>query len=165
MNFVKKQRIFLTKYECNLFIYNKLHIFNLSPHARGKERVRRREATLDWMSAQGYRGFPWSLEGHRLKALFPAQTLGERSRPFEDADRGRPSEAPVRLTKSMFLSFFDDVQGDAKPGETLTDRMAWRPCGALPLDATLPERRPLVTFRRQVGLAAIEGLFRDFLDE
>jgi len=126
--------------------------------------LRRREATLDWMSEQVYRELPLSLELQRIKELFPEQAILERARPFYDLDMGRPSEDPVLLTKIMFLSFFYTVEGDENTLETLTYRMDWRQFCDLPLDAPIPDRSTLVKFRRHVGLSVIEGMFRDFLE-
>jgi len=126
--------------------------------------LRRREATLDWMSEQVYRVLPLSPELQRIKELFPEQAILERARPFYDLDLGRPSEDPVLLTKIMFLSFFYAVEGDEKTLETLTYRMDWRQFCDLPLAAPIPDRSTLVKFRRRVGLAVIEGMFRDFLE-
>jgi hypothetical protein len=105
-----------------------------------------------------------SLELQRIKALFPAQAILERARPLYDLDRGRPSEDPVLLTKIMFLSFFDTVEGDENTLEPLPDRMDWRQFCDLPLDAPIPDRSTLVTCRRHVGLSVIEGRVRDFLE-
>jgi IS5 family transposase len=44
-------------------------------------------------------------------------------------------------------------------------RMDWRQFCDLPLDAPIPDRTTLVKFRRQVGLAVIEGMFQAFLDD
>jgi hypothetical protein len=64
------------------------------------------EATLEWMRGPGSQGFPWSPERQRINALFPEQNLLKKARPFYDLERGRPSEAPLLLTKILFLSFF-----------------------------------------------------------
>ena len=76
---------------------------------------------------------------------------------------GRPSEDPVLLAKIQFLSFFYDIEGDKNTLETLSNRIDWRQFCDLKRDAPLPERTTLVNFRRKVGLAVIEGMFRDFL--
>ncbi len=125
--------------------------------------LQRREATLDWMSEQVYRVLPLSEELQRIKALFPEQTIMEAARPFYADDLGRGSEAPVLLTKILFLSFFYNVNGDRLTLETLTYRMDWRQFCDLPLDAPIPDRSTLVKFRRRVGLLVIEGLFHSFL--
>lgn len=125
--------------------------------------LRRREATLDWISDQVYRVLPLSDELQRIKALFPEQTIMEAARPFYSDDMGRGSEDPVLQTKIMFLSFFYGVEGDKNTLETLKYRMDWRQFCDLPLDAPLPKRSTLVKFRRRVGLSVIEGIFRTFL--
>ena len=125
--------------------------------------LQRREATLDWMSEQVYRVLRLSEELQQIKDLFPEQSILEKARPFYALDMGRPSEDPILLTKTMFLSFFYDVKGDEKPLETVTYRMDWRQFCDLPLDAPVPDRSTLVTFRRRVGLSVIEGMFHSFL--
>ena len=125
--------------------------------------LKRRAMTLDWMSEQVYRVLPLSAELQRMKDLFPEQRILEAAKPFYDLEMGRPSEAPILLTKIMFLSFFYDVTGDEKTLETLTYRMDWRQFCDLPLDAPIPARSTLVKFRRRVGLAVIEGLFEQLL--
>jgi transposase len=125
--------------------------------------LRRREATLDWMSEQVYRVLPLSGELQQIKALFPTETILEIVRPYYAADMGRGSEDPILLTKIMFLSFFYAIAGDENTLETLTYRMDWRQFCDLPLDAPLPDRSTLVKFRRRVGLAVIEGIFARFL--
>ena len=67
--------------------------------------LRRREATLDWMSEQVYRVLPLSDELQRIKELFPEQTIMEAARPFYSADMGRGSEDPVLQSKIMKCSF------------------------------------------------------------
>jgi hypothetical protein len=74
--------------------------------------LQRREATFDWLSEQVYRILPESPELHRIKDLFPEQTIMEVVRPYYDGDLGRPSEDPVLLTKILFLSFFYAIEGD-----------------------------------------------------
>jgi transposase len=125
--------------------------------------LRRREATLDWMSEQVYRVLPLPGELQRIKALFPESTVMAIVRPYYSVDMGRDSEDPVLLTKIMFLSFFYAVDGDENTLETLTYRMDWRQFCDLPLDASLPDRTTLVKFRRRVGLSVIEGIFQTFL--
>jgi transposase len=125
--------------------------------------LQRRERTLDWMSQQVYRTLPLSPELQRIKDLFPEETIMKTVRPFYADDMGRHSEDPVLLTKILFLSFFYDIDGDDNTLETLLYRMDWRQFCDLPLDAPLPDRTTLVKFRRQVGLAVIEGMFQDML--
>ncbi len=127
--------------------------------------LQRRDATVDWMSEQVYRVVPLSQELQQMKDLFPDQAVLDKARPFYNVDTGRPSEDPILLTKIMFLSFLYDVKGDNNTLETLTYRMDWRQFCDLSLDAPLPNRSTLVTCRRRVGLAVIEGLFHAFLDE
>jgi hypothetical protein len=114
--------------------------------------LRRREATLDWISDQVYRVLPLSDELQRIKLLFPEQAIMEAARPFYSKDMGRGSEDPVLQTKIMFLSFFSGVEGEKNTLETLKYRMDWRQFCDLPLDASLPKRSTLVKFRRRVGL-------------
>lgn len=125
--------------------------------------LKRRERPLDWFSEQVYRIVPMSPELKRIKELFPEQTILHVVRPYYSLDMGRPSEDPVLLTKIQFLSFFYDIRGDKNTLETLSNRMDWRQFCDVKLDAPLPDRTTLVTFRRKVGLAVIEGLFRDVL--
>ncbi len=127
--------------------------------------LKRRELTLDWMSEQVYRVLPLSPELQRMKELFPVECIWEKAKPFYSLDMGRASEDPILQAKTLFLSFFYDVNGDAKTLETLTYRMDWRQFCDLPLDAPIPTRTTLVKFRRRVGLSVIEGLFQSFLDQ
>ena len=60
--------------------------------------LRRREATLDWMSEQVYRVLPVNDELQRIKALFPERTIMEIVRPYYSVDIGRDSEDPVLLS-------------------------------------------------------------------
>jgi hypothetical protein len=126
--------------------------------------LRRREVTYDWMSHQVYRMVPMSPDLQRIAELVPEETIMQTVCPDYDGDLGRSSEEPVVLTKILFLSFYEDVQGDERTLTTLTYRMDWRQCCDLPLDAALPDRTTLVKFRRQVGLEVIEGMFQVFLE-
>lgn len=88
--------------------------------------------------------------------------MREIVRPMSAQGMGRASEEPVVLTNIICWSFFAALEGDDNPLDPLTDRMDWRQCCDLPLDAALPERRPLVTCRRRVGLSVMEGMFAQF---
>lgn len=127
--------------------------------------LRRREQTQDWISQQVYRVIPLSDELHRIKELFPEEAVMEAVRPYYSNDAGRPSEDPVLLTKTQFLSFFYDVVGDANTLDTLKNRLDWRQFCDLRLDEPLFDRTTLVKFRRSAGLVVIETLFRTFLTE
>lgn len=67
--------------------------------------LQRREATLDWMSQQVYRVVPLSEELQRIKDLFPEQSILEQAGPFYALDMGRPSEAPILLTKIQLRNY------------------------------------------------------------
>ena len=67
--------------------------------------LQRREQTQDWFSQQVYCLLPLSEEWQRLKDLFPEQAIMEAARPFYSNDMGRGSEAPVLLTKTLFLVY------------------------------------------------------------
>jgi transposase len=127
--------------------------------------LQRREQTQDWISQQVYRVVPLSDELQRMKELFPEKAIMEAVRPFYSNDMGRGSEDPVLLTKTLFLSFFYDVVGDAKTLDTLRNRLDWRQFCDLRLDEDLFERTTLVKFRRGVGLVVIETLFQTLLVE
>jgi transposase len=89
----------------------------------------------------------------------------EAARLSYSTDQGRPSEDPVLLTKTVFLSFFYDVAGDEKTIETLRNRLDWRQFCDLRLDEPLFHRTTLVKFRRSVGLTVITTLFQTLLTE
>jgi transposase len=127
--------------------------------------LQRREQTQDWISQPVYRVVPLSDELQRIKELFPDEAVMEAVRPFYSNDAGRPSEDPVLLTKTLFLSFFSDVVGDANTLETLRNRLDWRQFCELRLDEPLFHRTTLVKFRRTVGLTVIETLFRTLLTD
>jgi len=127
--------------------------------------LQRREQTQDWMSQQVYRAVPLSDELQRIKELFPDEAVMEAVRPGYSNDSGRPSEDPVLLTKTLFLSFLYDVVGDAKTLDTLRNRLDWRQFCDLRLDEALFDRTTLVKFRRSVGLVVIETLFQTLLTD
>lgn len=125
--------------------------------------LRRREMTLDWFSEQVYRRRPLSGDLQRMKDRFPEQAIMDAVRPYYSADMGRESEDPVLQTKILFLSFLYAVSGDQNTLDTLDNRIDWRQFCDLRLDEALPDRTTLVKFRRRVGLAVIEAMFRAFL--
>jgi transposase len=127
--------------------------------------LHRREQTQDWISQQVYRVTPLSDELQRIKDLFPDEAVMEAVRSSYSNDQGRPSEDPVLLTKTLFLSFFCDVAGDAKTIDTLRNRLDWRQFCDLRLDAELFDRTTLVKFRRTVGLTVMTTLFQTLLTE
>jgi transposase len=127
--------------------------------------LQRREQTQDWFSQQVYCAVPLSDELQRMTELFPDEAVMEAARPSYSNDAGRPSEDPVLLTKTLFLSFFFDVVGDANMIETLRNRLDWRQFCDLRLDEALFDRTTLVKFRRSVGLTVIETLFQTLLTE
>lgn len=134
------------------------------PTLKGMDMLHRREKTLDWLSEMVYRVIPLSDDLQRMKEVFPDQAGMDAVRPYYSSDMGRKSEDPVLLTNILFLSFLYDVNGDKNTLDTLNNRMDWRQFCDLRLDEALPERSTLVKFRRRVGLAVIEELFRAFLD-
>jgi transposase len=127
--------------------------------------LQRREQTQDWISQQVYRIVPLSDELQRIKDLFPDEAVMEAARPSYSNDQGRPSEDPVLLTTTVFLSFFYDVSGDEKTIETVRNRLDWRQFCDLRLDEPLFHRTTLVKFRRSVGLTVMTSLFHTLLTD
>ncbi len=125
--------------------------------------LKRREQTQDWISQHVYCAVPLSDELQRMKMLFPEEAVMEAVRPFYSNDMGRGSEDPVLQAKTLFLSFFYDVVGDAKTLDTLKNRVDWRQFCDLRLDEELFDRTTLVKFRRSVGLVVIETVFQTLL--
>ncbi len=123
----------------------------------------RRETKLDWISAFVYCLLSLPSELRRIYELFPEDKILEVAGAFYDGEMGRPSEDPVFLTKIMFLSFFYDIKGDKNTLLTLKYRIDWRQFCGLSLFASLPDRTTLVKFRRRVGAAVIDALFKDFV--
>ncbi len=123
----------------------------------------RRDHQLDSISAQTYKAVRLSPELQRIKELFPCEVVMDLCTEFYHPSLGKPSEDPVLLTKMMFLSFYADVKGDRNTLDTLANRLDWLQFCDVPLTAELPHRTTLVTFRRNLGLTVIEGLFKDFL--
>ena len=126
--------------------------------------LKRREGTLDWVSALVYRVLPLPQDLARMNELFPEETVVEAARPFYDDNMGRPSEDPVVLTKLLFLSFFFNISGDLNILQTLKYRIDWRQFCGLSLFDALPERTLLVKFRGRVGPAVIAAWFSDVVE-
>ena len=126
--------------------------------------LKRREGSLDWVSALVYRVLPLSQDLARFNELFPEETVVEAARPFYDDNMGRPSEDPVVLTKLLFLSFFFNISGDQNILQTLKYRIDWRQFCGLSLFDYLPERTTLVKFRGRVGSAVVAAWFDDVVE-
>jgi len=126
--------------------------------------LKRREGSIDWISAFIYRLLPLSQDLHRINELFPEEKIVEAARPFYDDDIGRPSEDPVMLTKLLFLSFFFHISGDSTILQTLKYRIDWRQFCGVSLFASLPDRTTLVTFRTRVGAAVIATWFEEVVE-
>ncbi len=125
--------------------------------------LKRRDKKINHVSRLAYQLEPLPEWLVTFKALIPEDQIVEAARPFYSEDMGRSSEDPVLLTKTIFLSFLFNVNGDDKTIDTLAQRLDWLQFCDLSVGDPLFERTTLVKFRRALGPVVIAVLFANLL--